>query len=877
MRNLILIAMALVVGCRTTNPSASKHSDEVPPKPLTQKMATERSEQISDVRYHLSFDVASNPTDFSGKTTIEFVLKKPGGKVFFDFSNGKINRITALGKAIDFDYDGSFIWIDSKFLQVGVNQVLIDYTHRFSTTGNGLYRYVDPEDQKVYIYSNFEPYDANKLFPCFDQPNLKATYTLEVVAQNDWTVISSTREKSVTKIADSKAKWIFPESAKFSPYLISLHAGPYHIFEGPKNPVPLRLFARQSLAKYVDAKEWFKVSAAGFNYFNSYFKYKYPFKKYDQIIVPDFNSGAMENVASVTFSERYIKRGQQTVEQRESLANTILHEMAHMWFGNLVTMKWWNDLWLNESFATYMAAKALVEATEYKKSWLDFHVSEKQWGYYDDQLVTTHPIEAEISDTDEAFSNFDGITYAKGASVMNVLSYLIGPDKFREGVSEYFKKHEFGNTELKDFIGSLATAAKKDLTSWQAQWLQTAGLNGLKPDFKCEGGKVTHFQLIQSVESGSESFRVHKAEISLFSKNLAQTKVVAVVESQRSDVKEALGKACPSFVFINSGDHDYVKTILDEKSQEFALTQDLGKLDPLTRAQIMTALWGQVQDGSLAIQKYAELALKRLEFETETKIQDFIHESILTTRGQSKVAFYLPEESQGELAFRDNFLGKLEKLYLKKVKSAPPGSDAQKIWFDRYVLAVRSSSGEEFLKNLLDGKKKIAGLELDQDRRWSLVIRLNVLDSAQAMARIESEKKRDTSNFGEKSALSALANRPDPEGKKNLYKSVMESSDLNFSKQRTILRSLFPWEQNKLRSIVSDQYFEILPKLKSRDVDFQEVFTSSMAPKLCTTESVQRLQKFLNRYDNLSSVMTRELKVAIQEDERCVKIRRVAR
>ncbi len=288
------------------------------------------------------------------------------------------------------------------------------------------------------------------LFPCFDQPDLKAVYSLKADAPADWRVISTAGEEK-TEVSGARKTWTFAKTQKLSTYVFSVHAGPYHVWTSSAGAIPLRLFARESLAKYVPAGEWLELTRQGLDFYGAYFDLPYPFKKYDQILVPDFNEGAMENVGAVTFGERYVSRSTQTLEEREETADTILHEMAHMWFGDLVTMKWWNGLWLNESFATYMSALAQSRATRYTRSWQSFFAAEKQWAYETDQRATTHPIEGDVADTGHAFADFDGITYGKGASVLKQLAYLLGEEKFRDGVRLYLKEHAYGNAEEKDF------------------------------------------------------------------------------------------------------------------------------------------------------------------------------------------------------------------------------------------------------------------------------------------------------------------------------------------------------------------------------------------------------------------------------------------
>lgn len=362
---------------------------------LEESYARIRSKQVSNVAYKLKFNLSGDKAEFSGQVEISFDLLNNKQDLTLDFSDGDVSRVNLNGQDIEIDYNSWFISIDRSMLTQGPQKIVVEFTHPYSKTGSGLYRFIDPEDERVYIYSDLEPYDANRIFPSFDQPDIKATYDMEVEVPSDWLVVTSRKETNVVDKGETKL-WQFPISEKFSTYIFSLHAGHYHIWESKAGDIPLRLMARQALAEHVVIEDWFEITRQGFAFFQDYFEVDYPFHKYDQLIVPDFNSGAMENTGAVTFSERFIRRGSYTTEERERIANVILHEMAHMWFGNLVTMDWWNGLWLNESFATYMAYLSATEATEFNRAWHSFFSRTKRWAYNTDEQVTNHPIELPV-------------------------------------------------------------------------------------------------------------------------------------------------------------------------------------------------------------------------------------------------------------------------------------------------------------------------------------------------------------------------------------------------------------------------------------------------------------------------------------------------
>lgn len=459
---------------------------------LTRAHAIHRKSRLAQISYRLNVDLVSSAAEYSGTVDIKFTLREVEQPLTIDFSGGDLDDFVINGVALEPDYNGFFITVPADALLAGANTISISYRHPYSDDGNGLYRFVDPENGHTYLYTYLWPYYANRLFPCFDQPDLRASYELIVRAPADWVVVSVNRETSIVEFTSETGEqkiWRFPQTPPLSTYIFSLHAGPYHIWEARAGKIPLRLMARQSFAEYVDADQWFLLTRQGLNFYEHYFDIPYPFGKYDQLIVPDFNISGMENAAAVTYAERAISRGQPTRDEREQLALLILHETAHMWFGDLVTMKWWSGLWLNESFATFTSHLAAAEATEFSDAWHSFYLSSKQGAYRADELVTTHPIEMPIPDTGAFFRVFDSITYGKGASVLKQLVHFLGPDAFRLGVSRYLKRHAWQNTVLIDFTGALAEAADVDLDPWVQSWLRQPGLNTVSVDLNAKAGK----------------------------------------------------------------------------------------------------------------------------------------------------------------------------------------------------------------------------------------------------------------------------------------------------------------------------------------------------------------------------------------------------
>ena len=873
------------------------------PTALSRQDALARFKQISRVSYTLWFGLDEESKDFQGRAILLFDLKLKAKDVSdtlqIDLEEGTLNSLKINGKVLtDFAsrFDGHHITLKLKELQPTGNRVEIAYTHPYATDGSGLHRFVDPADGKVYLYSNFEPYRAHKMFPCFDQPDLKASYTLTVEAPESWQVVSNTLEHDTTKV-DGHKSWSFPPSALFSTYLFALHAGPYAVWKSDAHGIPIRLFSRKSLAKYVDHEEWFEVTRNGLDFYNLQFGIPYPFIKYDQIIVPDFNAGAMENVGAVTFSERYVYRTKVTQDRRRGRANTILHEMAHMWFGDLVTMRWWNGLWLNESFATFMAYWAVDQATRFKGSWQSFFSGIKEWAYWEDQLVTTHSIEQPVPDTSHAEASFDGITYGKGAASLKQLNFYLGEDDFREGLQRYFEKYAYRNTTIHDFIRKLAEASSKDLGKWQSQWLQTSGVNQVAVNWKCavdpetSKSKLVEFDVVQSQQgngdsggqnSSENSHRMHKTRVALLhlpkgqGAALRMGKVYDVSYStERTSVPEALNGACPDFVFPNYSDHDYAKVELDPVSLKF-VSNHLAKIsDPFLRQMIWHSLWEMVVDGKFQAQEYATLVRTQGSQEKDTLVLARILQNLTNHSANTSSVMKFLNESQVK-PLRERF----EKLVAARLQSAPAGSDLQLIWYQNFLNIASSQPSITLIRGLLTGKQKLKGFAIDQERRWDLVKALARNGASDSHDLIQHELSQDSTDLGQKYAIAAEAQMPEPETKKKwLEKILLKTPEkLPLAKLREAMRNFQILGQEGLIRESIEPYFETLPKIamsKSiEDQDYSKWVAELMYPSLCDPEIVKRTTSLLDSYPNLPVDVIKSLKINRQEEERCIRARK---
>ena len=886
---IVLITLTFLIACQ-------EYSGRQPGG-LAREYAEYRAARVSNVSYDLDFRLAAEAEDFEGAARITFDWNAPGEALTIDFQAGTVHEVVINDQATtDFTYNDSFIGLPAGTLDAGRNTLTVRFAHPYSRTGNGLYRFRDPEDGRIYLFSDLQPYDANRIFPCFDQPDLKADYAIRVNVPADWNVITARRENRVESVPEEPGRriWHFERTPyRFSTYIFALHAGHYEYSEdpigafaspGPGGRIPMRLYYRKSLAPYVDHAEWFLITRQGFVFFQDYFDRAYPYEKYDQLIVPDFNAGAMENVGAVTFNERYAPRGAPTRSLRERRANVILHELAHMWFGNLVTNKWWDDLWLNESFATYLAYLALAEATEFDSAWRSFFARTKQWAYSEDERVTTHPIVADVTNTAVAFANFDGITYGKGAASLKQLAFLLEPNVFRDGVRAYIAKHADGNTVMSDFMGALGTSAARDLGGWTDHWLRTSGTNTVEARLGCADGKLNELELIQSAPADHPTLREHSLQVAFYMRTpeggLSPGRTLRVTldptPSTKVKLPEPDGIPCPVLVYPNHDDHGFVRVRLDDKSLQAALDgwETIGA--PLERSMVWQSLWRAVRAGELPPGDLALATLRGLPGENDPVIARQISRATFSLLYFLDATPIVPGTEPPPPVYR-----RFEAVFQAKLKSAPPGSPIQKRWFSTFLSVAYSPAQLEYLTDLLAGRTRLPGLVIDQDRRWSILRRLSLTGYPGTDALRESEARRDPSASGAKAALAVEALRPRADVKTIWFDRVSlpvpaGAERLSLAQERAVIGGLFPREQRELQRNYAEAYFERLPRVAAeRDENFLRSFVW-LTPTFCDDESVRRLERFNSAHPNLPPVARKVLLIAHQEDARCRDIRAAA-
>ena len=770
---------------------------------LTRDEARTRGELIGVVAYRVQLDLAGGDTTFRSLSTIEFDCARAGASTFVNLAAPEVHSITLNGTPVSPEaFDGERIAIDG--LRAGRNVLEVDAECAYSRSGEGLHRFADPADGNVYLYSDLETFDAHRVYACFDQPDMKARYELLVHAPQEWTVVSNMApavEGGVDAGAGARS-WHFPPSPLMATYITHVSAGPWHVVRSEHDGIPLGIFCRQSLARYLDPDEIFEVTRQGFDFYHAAFGIKYPFGKYDQLFVPEFKEGAMENAGAVTFLEDYVFRSRVTDFSREARGETILHEMAHMWFGDLVTMRWWDDLWLNESFATWAGTEAQAKATRWSNSWTTFTTAWKAWACKQDQLPSTHPIAADIPDIHAVEVNFDGITYAKGAAVLKQLVAYVGYDNFLAGVRKYFAAHSYGNATLADLLSALEETSDRDLGSWSREWLETAGVNTLRPSYSVDAeGRFTAFSVLQSAAPSHPTLRSHRIAIGLYSLSPEGLVRVSSVETDVTGdwtpVPALVGVQRPDLVLINDDDLTYAKIRLDPHSLQTAITSIGSFTSSLPAALVWAAAWDMVRDGEMAARDYVRLVLGGVNSVRDISVvQTLLRQATLAARQ------YADPSWRGEgLAFIASALRSL-------LAAAPAGSDDQ-LAYVRAFTAVATSAGDlEFLAGLLDGTVSLDGLAVDTDLRWSLLRRL-VSRGVRGEEAIDAELSRDATDAGERHAAGCRAAIPTLTAKRETWETLTDGK-LTIAMFRATISAFADPDQPELVQPYRPEYFAVI-------------------------------------------------------------------
>lgn len=785
---------------------------------LTRDEATHRARLLEVDNYDIALDLTGSDTVFSSVTTVSFTVREPGS-TFIDLRADSVEGVHLDGRDIrrealtlnEGGYDATH-GIALKDLTPGRHTLRVTATCPYSRTGEGLHRFVDPADNLTYLYTQFETADAKRVFACFDQPDLKATYDIAVTTPTDWKVISNAPQQ-VRPAGDNvlhRSRVDYP----LSTYLVALCVGPYHevrstwrgtLTHHPETPadqptdvtVPMAIYCRRSLAEHLDADRLFTETKQGFDFFHAHFGMAYPFGKYDQVFCPQYNMGAMENAACVTIRDEYVFTSKATHYKYERRAETILHELAHMWFGDLVTMRWWDDLWLNESFATWSAALSQAEATGYDTAWVTFANVEKSWAYSQDQLPSTHPILADATDIETVEQNFDGITYAKGASVLKQLQAYVGRDAFLAGVRRHFADHAWGNATFDDLLAALQTASGRDLSGWADQWLKTTGINRLSPAFQVADGTYTTFAVDQAgAEPGADELRTHRIAVGLYSlvdDRVTRTHRVELdVSAARTQVPELVGAPVADLVLVNDEDLTYCLMQLDEASLAFVVDNIDRIDDPMARTLSWSAAWEATRDGEMKARDFIRLVVRGARAETELAVLErILGQATTALRTYADPAW---AETEGRDLLIDAFLaGERE------------GTEETSLVFAQALTRLPLNDAAA------DHLERVLAESTDAELRWLALAALIAYGRADVDA-VRAERSRDRSATGAQAALRAEAAVNDPAVKRRVWEEVVAGDLANLDARHRMAGLVYPGSTEHLMPL-AEAYFDVAPKL----------------------------------------------------------------
>ncbi|MET8012651.1 aminopeptidase N [Streptomyces sp. NPDC005271] len=832
----------------------------MPGENLTRDEARERAKLLAVDAYEVALDVRSavgehagaglgSPRTFRSTTTVRFRCSQPGAATFMDLLAPSVTSVRLNGRELDpaAVFDGTRIALDGLAAE---NELVVDAQCAYSRTGEGLHRFVDPEDGEVYLYTQYEPADARRVFATFEQPDIKAPFTFSVTAPEGWTVLSNgaVAETEPTGDAEGGTTTRFVPTQPISTYITAIVAGPYHyesdrysrtLPDGSVLEIPLGALCRKGLAKHFDADDIFTVTKQGLDFFHDHFDYPYPFGKYDQAFVPEYNLGAMENPGCVTFREEFIFRGKVTQASYEHRANVILHEMAHMWFGDLVTMEWWDDLWLKESFADFMGTFSMVGATRFTDGWITFANRRKAWAYRADQLPSTHPVTADIRDLEDAKLNFDGITYAKGASVLKQLVAYAGQDAFLEAARRYFKRHAYGNTRLTDLLSVLTETSGRDMAAWSRAWLETAGVNALTPQATYDAaGHITELAVVQEASESHPTLRPHRIAVGLYRRDAAAgegagalvryARAEVDIDGPRTVVTELAGAQRPDLILVNDDDLTYCKTRFDEGSLN-TLREHLGELSdpspasgrgyPMARALCWSALWNMTRDALMPARDFLGLVDRFAGAESDIGVVQMVQAWAL-----SALHHYTAPDGRAAAG------GRIAEAALRELRLAAPGSGHQLAWARFFAQVAVADTELRLLRGLLDGTARIDGLDVDQELRWTFLAALASHGAADEEL-IAAELARDDTASGKRHQVRCLSARPSAAVKAEAWEALVESDRLSNALVEATISGFDQPGQRELLAPYAPRYFEVIERIwQERSIEIGMAIVRGLFP-----------------------------------------------
>ena len=823
---------------------------------LTRDEAAQRAAAVHVTAYELDFDLTIGDQIFRSESRIQFAVTADATSTFVDIRPERLVRVTLDGRELE-----SALVDDGRMaltgLPAGPHELIVVADLAYTNTSQGLHRFTDPADGETYVYSAMFLDQASSGYACFDQPDLKAPFTVTMSVDPRWVAVSNAAGTQV-----SPGRWEFATTEPLATYFTVVAAGPYHRVESVHDGIPLAVYGRASLAASLDAQapEILAVTAACFDRYHELFGVRYPFGKYDQAFVPEFSAGAMENPGCVTFRDDFIFTSAVTDAEREHRAVVIAHEMAHMWFGDLVTMRWWDDLWLNESFANYLGYRVTAEATEFTGAWTEFAVGEKAWGYAADQRASSHPVAPEtVASAADALLNFDGISYAKGASVLRQLVAWLGDDAFLAGLRAHITAHAFANATLADLLDALAAASGRDVAAWARVWLRTAGVSTLRPEVRLDSQgryeSVAIGQTAPAARPGSEPvLRPHRITVATGVAGdggaLRLRDIIGVsVQGARTAVDALTGLPEADLLLVNYGDLTYAKIRLDPASMS-RLAGTLPSIgDRLTRALLWGAAWDMTRDSELPATEFISLCGAALPDEEDVAIF-------------AKVAQYAVDHAI------DRYLTPGQRLAARQslaaacraaLAGAQAGSGRQLV-AARWLIRCAGQDDAGWMRSWLDDPAAApAGLVVDRDLRWALHEQL-AAHGALSAEEIAAEYAGDRTLTGGTHAARCRALRPDPEAKARAWARLIDDDSVSGRLLAATADGFWRAGQDDLTRSYVQRYVTDMPRMAGRRVpDVAEQIARLAYPRYEVSDAAYARLAAMAARNDLTPALRREL------------------
>ncbi|QDF76415.1 MULTISPECIES: ERAP1-like C-terminal domain-containing protein [Shewanella] len=846
----ISLTTLLISACQSTAPAPKQPSTNQ--DGISATIAQQRANRVSEVSYQLHLDV-TNDRQLTGETQIQFRLTDNQQALRLDFKQAQISNLVINAQKLYPNYDGSRILIPATLLRSGNNLISLHFRKAYSQGDQGLIQYQDPVDGQRYLYSHFLPSSAQTMMPQFDQPDLRASYQLSVLAPKEWQLASAATLQNSQAQGDNTL-WQFNPSLPVSPHNFSLLAGPYQSWQQDKDGITLQLLAPQSVASQIEANTWLTQTAQAMSYYEQRLATPYPFGHYTQAIVPHLPSDFRASMGQTSFN---LASFSATVPGR-----LLRQALAEQWLGNLVTLKWWDQFWLNQSLAHLVADDAETQLIDKP---IEASLA------LDNYSRSAPQIARQVANSLELFDANTVPNLNKAIAQLSQLKFMLGESHFYQGIAHYLKTYPLQNADLNDFLLSLETVTNQPLSQWGQEAFMRAGVTRLTTRFSCEGGRISHFDLHQ-LNGGAASNRVKLGLFTLGRHALHKNLVSEVTyQGEHTTVKHLNGVRCPDLVFSNYQNKAYVRVKLDDTSLETALLHLSSLEEPELRLMLWQTLWESVLAGELPLNRFIGSSLINLPAESEPQVLESAQELLRQAKAM------LEQMSPNQQRYSRQALNAIAQMSLRLTISNKAQPEVQSLWFDNYLHFAVSHQAKRHLAALLDGKAQLSGITLTPERRWQMLIHLNRYDYPGAERLVQREKQADDSKLAQQAALSALVARPSAKEKRQWFERVQshtqESDPQLLEKLTLVMRQLYPSEQKALSQASAEQRLDELTQLDKRNSQaFMQQYTRYLLPRSCNYASVARLQALLAQPEGYSPTTLKGINQTIEAEQECIRV-----